>query len=673
MASTAAFFVAKGTPAAAYTLDTLYLTQEDSILIMAPFSGIKNDVKARFACYADDWQDAFRVRFRILAPTIYIFLASALPVIAFGEQLSRETDGKLTAVQTLASTALCGIIHSLVGGQPLLILGVAEPTVIVYSFMYKFVKNKDGIGPSLFLAWAAWTCVWAAILSCLLSIFGACSYINRFTLMARELFAMLIAILFLQQAVKGTIEEFQIPTGQDQSLLEFQLPWRFGNGMFALVICSGLLWTCIESRKAEAWHYGPAWLRKFTAEYGVSVFVLIWTGISYAPSAHVPHGIPRRLSTLPPWSEGASESWLVVNNMLQVPLSYIFGALIPAIMIAVLYYFDHGVASQLAQKKFNLKKPSSYHYDQLVLSALILICGVIGVPPANGVLPQSPLHTKNLIISSKPVGKVKNNPNENEQELSSNMQPDLHDPSTLSEGPNVIVNIKLSMDQNGNDKSRAGGAIKPEVVEQRLSNILQSLLTGACLGAMPLVRKIPSSVLWGYFAFMAFESLPGNQFWERILLLCKTRCWRKEILKDARFKTVPLRTIVSFTIFQVSYLLMCFGITWIPIAGVLFPLFIMLLVPIRLNILPRVFDLGHLQDLDPIDQREATPTSEQNSSDGVDVHFSVGDDFTHRDKKVGGNGMFVDEEEAHVLYPRYADKIIEYEEAKDEVDDKHQQ
>lgn len=31
------------------------------------------------------------IDFRILAPTLYIFIASALPVIAFGEQLSRET------------------------------------------------------------------------------------------------------------------------------------------------------------------------------------------------------------------------------------------------------------------------------------------------------------------------------------------------------------------------------------------------------------------------------------------------------------------------------------------------------------------------------------------------------------------------------------------------------
>lgn len=57
------------------------------------------------------------------------------------------------------------------------------------------------------------------------------------------------------------------------------------------------------------------------------------------------------------------------------------------------------------------------------------------------------------------------------------------------------------------------------VNEQRLSNLLQSLLVGGCVGAMPVVRMIPTSVLWGYFAYMAIDSLPGNQFWERIQLL----------------------------------------------------------------------------------------------------------------------------------------------------------
>lgn len=58
--------------------------------------------------------------------------------------------------------------------------------------------------------------------------------------------------------------------------------------------------------------------------------------------------------------------------MLDVPVLYIIGAFVPATMIAVLYYFDHSVASQLAQQKeFNLRKPPSFHYDLLLLGFMV--------------------------------------------------------------------------------------------------------------------------------------------------------------------------------------------------------------------------------------------------------------------------------------------------------------
>lgn len=57
------------------------------------------------------------------------------------------------------------------------------------------------------------------------------------------------------------------------------------------------------------------------------------------------------------------------------------------------------------------------------------------------------------------------------------------------------------------------------VNEQRMSNLLQSVLVGASLFVMPTIKKIPKSVLWGYFAYMAIDSLPGNQFGERIVML----------------------------------------------------------------------------------------------------------------------------------------------------------
>ncbi|KAH1208984.1 putative boron transporter 2 [Glycine max] len=293
-------------------------------------------------------------------------------------QLERDTDGVLTAVQTLASTALFGIIHSIIGGQPLLILGVAEPTVIMYTFMFNFATSRPELGSKLFLALTGWVCMWTAILLFLLAILGACSIINRFTRLAGELFGLLIAMLFMQEAIRGLIHEFHIPERANLTSPEFQSSWRFGNGMFSLVLYFGLLHTALRSRKARS--------RMFTRLHS-----RLWCPID---AGSIPKGIPRRLFSPNPWSSGAFENW---TDMLNVPVLYIIGAFIPATMIAVLYYFDHSVASQLAQQKeFNLRKPPSFHYDLLLLGFMVIICGLIGIPPSNGVIPQSPVHTKSL-------------------------------------------------------------------------------------------------------------------------------------------------------------------------------------------------------------------------------------------------------------------------------------
>ncbi|KAG5032033.1 hypothetical protein JHK85_016015 [Glycine max] len=549
-----------------------------------------------------------------------------------------ELDGSLTAVQTLASTALCGVIHSIIGGQPLLILGVAEPTVLMYTFMYNFAKDRKDLGHKLFLPWTGWVCVWTALLLFLLAVLGACSIINRFTRIAGELFGLLIAMLFMQQAIKGLVEEFGAPKNQREGTnqVALQSSWLFGNGMFALVLSFGLLFTGLQSRKARSWRYGSGWLRGFIADYGVPLMVLVWTAVSYIPVNEVPKGIPRRLFSPNPWSPGAYSNWTVVKEMLNVPPLYIVGAFIPATMIAVLYYFDHSVASQLAQQKeFNLRKPSSYHYDLLLLGFLTILCGLIGIPPSNGVIPQSPMHTKSLatlkhqLLRNKLVSTARKSMRRNVNlsqlyqsmkeaydEIQTPLVPQM--PLTLGLKELKESTIELASSQGYLDapvdelvfdvNKDVDDLLPVEVKEQRLSNLLQALMVAACVAAMPVLKKIPTSVLWGYFAFMAIESLPGNQFWERILYLFTAPSRRYKLLEEyhATFvETVPFKTIAMFTVFQTLYLLLCFGITWIPIAGVLFPLLIMLLVPVRQYFLPKFFKGAHLQELDAAAYEEA--------------------------------------------------------------------
>jgi len=153
----------------------------------------------------------------------------------------------------LVSTAICGILPAIFGRQPLLIPGVAEPTILMYTYRYNFVKGRDDLGHKLFLAWA---CVWTTLLLCLLAIFGAGSIINRFTRVAGELFGILIIVLFTKEAIKGLVKEFRIPKNENPDVDQFKFPWHFANGLFGIALSFGLLLTALKSRLARSWRYG---------------------------------------------------------------------------------------------------------------------------------------------------------------------------------------------------------------------------------------------------------------------------------------------------------------------------------------------------------------------------------------------------------------------------------
>ncbi|KAK2651496.1 hypothetical protein Ddye_011352 [Dipteronia dyeriana] len=600
--------------------------------IRAPFRGIASDVRGRLLCYKQDWIGGIRSGFGILAPTTYIFFASALPVIAFGEQLSRYTDGSLSPVETLASTALCGIIHSILGGQPLLILGVAEPTVIMYTYLYSFAKGQEDLGQKLYLAWAGWVCVWTSLLLFLLAIFNASDVINRFTRIAGELFGMLIAVLFIQEAIQGIVSEFEIPKGEDHKLDKYRFQWLYMNGLLGVIFTFGLLYTALKSRKARSWWYGTGRIRSVIADYGVPLMVVVWTALSFSIPKTVPSGVPRRLFSPLPWESASLDHWTVIKDMGNVPPAYIFAAFIPAVMIAGLYFFDHSVASQLAQQKeFNLKNPSAYHYDIFLLGFMTLLCGLLGLPPSNGVLPQSPVHTKSLavlkrqFIRRKMVASAKESIKQkaSNSEIYGKMQAVFieMDSSPATAVAKELQDLKEAVMKGEKEGENVNETFDPEkhidaylpvrVNEQRVSNLLQSLLVAASVFAIPAIKLIPTSVLWGYFAYMAIDSLPGNQFWERMLLLFIAPSRQYKVLEGAHasfVESVPYKYIVIFTLFQFVYFLVCFGITWIPIAGILFPLPFFLLISIRQHLLPKLFPPQHLRELDAAEYDEITGT-----------------------------------------------------------------
>ncbi|KAL0739331.1 hypothetical protein Bca4012_015541 [Brassica carinata] len=644
-------------------------------VVNTPFAGIIHDFKGRRKCYKQDWLAAFNSGVRILAPTLYIFIASALPVIAFGEQLSRETDRSLGIVESLASTAICGIIHSIFGGQPLLIVGVAEPTIIMYTYLHSFSQGRPELGQKLYLAWAGWVCVWTAVLLILLATLNAANIISRFTRIAGELFGMLITVLFFQEAVKGVLGEFLVPKSEDPRLEVYQFQWRYTNGLLAVIFSFGLLCTALKTRRARSWRYGFRWMRGFIGDYGTLLMLVLWSAFSFTVPRDIPEGVPRRLELPLPWDPESLYHWTVVKDMGKVPPLFILAAFIPAIMIAGLYFFDHCVSAQMAQQKeFNLKNPPAYHYDIFILGIMTLICGLLGLPPSNGVIPQSPMHTKSLAVlkrqqmRKKMVQKAKEciRAKASKSEIYGKMQ----DATSVVKELENLKEAVMKADDGGGGGDTKGKKFDPEVHiedhlpvrvnEQRVSNLLQSILVGLLIFAVPLLRMIPTSVLWGYFTYMAVDSLPGNQFWERLMLLFITPGRRFKVLEGLHssfMEIVPYKSIVMFTLFQLLYFLICYGVTWIPVGGILFPLPFFFLIAIRQYILPKIFDPAHLQVLDSSEYEEMAgaphniPLSSVEISEDEFYDAEILDEITTSRGELKHRTLSVREGRSQMVYP----------------------
>ena len=116
----------------------------------------------------------------------------------------------------------------------------------------------------------------------------------------------------------------------------------------------------------------------------------------------------------------------------------------------------------------------------------------------------------------------------------------------------------------------------------------------------------------GFFIYMAMESLPGSQFWERLQLFVTDKGRLVKLVRGAHneyLDKVPQSVIFKFTFCQFFGFSVCYAISQIPTevapVGIFFPVLIMVLVPLRLHVFPKIFSDHDLYYLDP--REGATP------------------------------------------------------------------
>ena len=141
----------------------------------------------------------------------------------------------------------------------------------------------------------------------------------------------------------------------------------------------------------------------------------------------------------------------------------------------------------------------------------------------------------------------------------------------------------------------ATGKLK-RTIEQRMTGLTIHGLIGACVlfDAPRLVLMcILKPVLMGLFLFLGISSLPGNEMWERIKGLFKD----SKRASQERWSTVPRRTTTLFTLIQVACLGAMVYVKESPI-GVLFPVIIALLAPLRFALEKTVIKKEYMDILD---------------------------------------------------------------------------
>ncbi|KAK6951926.1 hypothetical protein Daesc_006451 [Daldinia eschscholtzii] len=494
------------------------------------FRGMVNDVRRRVPYYWSDWRDAWD--YRVVPSTIYMYFANILPALAFSLDMFTKTNMQYGVNEVLLASVLGAVVFAILACQPLVIVGVTGP-ITVFNYTVYDIMRPTGTN---YLAFMCWIGLWSLVFHWILAITNSCNWLRYVTRFPCDIFGFYVAFIYLQKGIQ---------------VLE-----RFGDGApFYLSIMVALLvfmvaYACGELGGSPLFRHP---VRVFLKDYGTPLTVIFFTG--FVHFGRMKNVELERLPTSAAFFPTADRGWLV--NFWDISVGDVFIAIPFAILLTILFYFDHNVSSLIAQgTEFPLRKPAGFHWDLFLLGLTTGVAGILGLPFPNGLIPQAPFHTESLCVT------------------------------------------KLEADTEENGEAKGHYVLKrTHVVEQRVSNLAQGLLTlGTMTGPLLIVlHLIPQAVLAGLFFIMGYQALEGNGITAKLLFLL-----RDHALTPGGHPLAGIRRRAAVWAF-VAVELIAFGATFAitqTVAAVGFPVVILALIPVRALVLPRVFTPHELAVLD---------------------------------------------------------------------------
>ena len=101
-------------------------------------------------------------------------------------------------MEQILAGGIGGVLFSLFGGQPLIILGATGPMLVFEEILYTFC-SQNGID---YLPFRLWIGIWTMLYCFILVISDASAFVRYFTRFTEESFATLIALIFIVEGFK---------------------------------------------------------------------------------------------------------------------------------------------------------------------------------------------------------------------------------------------------------------------------------------------------------------------------------------------------------------------------------------------------------------------------------------------------------------------------------------
>ncbi|KAH6655096.1 anion exchange family protein [Truncatella angustata] len=546
-------------------------TRPDSWWKIHLFRGMINDIRRRAPYYWSDYKDAWD--YRVVPATIYMYFANIMPALAFSLDMFTKTDMQYGVNEVLLASVLGAVVFAVLACQPLVIVGVTGP-ITVFNYTVYDIMAPTGTN---YLAFMCWIGLWSLVFHWILAITNSCNWLKYVTRFPCDIFGFYVAFIYLQKGIQ---------------VLE-----RFGNDApFYLSVMVALLVFMIAYACGELGGSPLFWhpVRIFLKDYGTPLTVIFFTG--FVHFGRMDSIELEKLPTSKSFFPTADRGWFI--HFWDISVGDVFLAIPFAILLTILFWFDHNVSSLIAQgTEFPLRKPAGFHWDLFLLGLTTGVAGLLGLPFPNGLIPQAPFHTESLCVTK----------------------------------------AVLDTEEGGEEKKGNYRYEPTHVVEQRVSNLAQGLLTlGTMSGPLLVVlHLIPQAVLAGLFFIMGYQALEGNGITAKILFL----------LRDGALTPAghPLRRVRrrAAVWWFVALELVGFGATFAitqTVAAIGFPVFILLLIPVRALLLPRLFTGEELGLLD-------APTASARTMEGIGGSYGGQDEglvensgsATSQEQPVGGD------------------------------------